>query len=315
MRKPKLSVYEQVEHLKEKGVLFNIDTPEKAIRYLSENNNFFKLTAFRKNYDKNRYGKYVNLEFAYLRDLAVIDMRIRKCLLNMCLDVEHNTRVRIIKAIQDLPEEDGYSVVADFTEAEGDAVASSYKDARNSPYCRDIVGKYEDEMPIWAFVEIQQFGGLCKLFKFIANRIGDKDMMIEYYMLQEIRKLRNACAHNNCIINDLRPSNDCKRKVNYGMMQALSSIGVSDGVRKRKMSNDRVRQITTLLYYYSRYINSAGLLEHQAEQLFETFIRRPNEHADYYVQADGIAEFFRFFEKIIDKWFLSAYNTSIVKKT
>lgn len=47
----------------------------------------------------------------------------------------------------------------------------------------------------------------------------------------------------------------------------------------------------------------------------ETFIRRPNEHADYYVLADGITEFFRFFEKIIDSWFLSAYNTCIVKKT
>ncbi len=315
MRKPKLSVVQQVEHLEEKGVMFNIDTTENAICYLSENNNFFKLTAFRKNYDKNRYGKYVNLEFAYLRDLAVIDMRIRKCLLNMCLDIEHNTRVRIIKAIQDRPEEDGYSVVVDFAAEAGNNISSIYNNAHNSPYCRNIVDKYRDEMPIWAFVEIQQFGSLCMLFRFIADRIGDQDMINEYYMLQEIRKLRNACAHNNCIINDLKPSSNSNVKVNFGMTRALSSIDISKNMRQRKMRNDRVRQITTLLYYYSHYINSVGLLRYQSAQLFETFVRRPKEHADYYILADGITGFFHFFEKIIDGWFPAAYNTSIVKKT
>ena len=56
--KPKLSVDEQIEHLKSKGVLFNIMDEEKAKDYLKRHNNYFKLTAYRKNYPnavKNRW--------------------------------------------------------------------------------------------------------------------------------------------------------------------------------------------------------------------------------------------------------------------
>lgn len=50
-RKPKLSVVEQLQHLKDKGVLFNIFTEDKALDYLSKNNNYFKLRSYRKNYN------------------------------------------------------------------------------------------------------------------------------------------------------------------------------------------------------------------------------------------------------------------------
>ncbi len=68
--KPRLSLDGQVEHLKQKGVLFNIMDEEAAKEYLTQNNNYFKLTAYRKNYGKHpdgeNKGKYINLEFAYL---------------------------------------------------------------------------------------------------------------------------------------------------------------------------------------------------------------------------------------------------------
>ena len=48
--KPKLSLDGQIEHLKEKGVLFNIMNEAEAKEYLAQHNNYFKLTAYRKNY-------------------------------------------------------------------------------------------------------------------------------------------------------------------------------------------------------------------------------------------------------------------------
>ena len=62
--KPKLSLDGQIEHLKEKGVLFNIMDEAEARDYLGQHNNYFKLTAYRKNYDKHPAGenkdKYIN---------------------------------------------------------------------------------------------------------------------------------------------------------------------------------------------------------------------------------------------------------------
>ena len=46
--KPKLSLDGQIEHLKEKGVRFNIMNETEAKEYLTQNNNYFKLTAYRK---------------------------------------------------------------------------------------------------------------------------------------------------------------------------------------------------------------------------------------------------------------------------
>ena len=79
--KPRLSLDEQIQHLKDKGILFNIMDEESAKQYLKYNNNYYKLTSFRKNYDKHpggkNEGKYINLEFAYLVDVSIIDMRLR----------------------------------------------------------------------------------------------------------------------------------------------------------------------------------------------------------------------------------------------
>lgn len=46
--KPSLSVDEQIEHLKDKGVQFTIMDKAAAKTYLTIHNNCFKLTAYRK---------------------------------------------------------------------------------------------------------------------------------------------------------------------------------------------------------------------------------------------------------------------------
>lgn len=57
IKKPKLSLDEQIEHLKDKGILFNIMDESDAKKYLEQNNNYFKLTAYRKNYNKHQMGR------------------------------------------------------------------------------------------------------------------------------------------------------------------------------------------------------------------------------------------------------------------
>jgi hypothetical protein len=50
--KPILGTDGQIRHLQSKGVKFNIMTVEEATEYLNKNNNYFKLTAYRKNFPK-----------------------------------------------------------------------------------------------------------------------------------------------------------------------------------------------------------------------------------------------------------------------
>ena len=118
MQKPMLSVTDLVAHMKNKGITFNITSEADATAYLHQNNNYFKLTSYRKNYSKytsgTKAGKYENLDFAYLVELARIDVQLRHVILAMCLDIEHFLKVQLIRAVEIAPGEDGYSIVADF---------------------------------------------------------------------------------------------------------------------------------------------------------------------------------------------------------
>lgn len=312
----KLSVTEQVIHMKSQGITFEMYSEEKAVGYLNENNNYFKLRAYRKNYIKNGSGKYVGLDFAYLRDIAIIDMRLRYCLLEMCLDIEHTARVHIIKAVVDTETEDGYSVVSDFRNVDSNAYEKILNRAAKSPYCADLQSKYSDQMPIWALVEMMQFSDLCNFYRFVANRLNSKDMLNEYYMFQEIRHLRNACAHSNCVLNDLKSVKPSQQRPDQKMMNSLGKItSISKDVRQRKMSNDHIRQIVTLFYLYSTYVDSMGLKQHHSDQLHEIFFRRYNEHSNYYKNSEPISSAFVFLQKVIDNWFPNGYNNHIVQKS
>ena len=114
--KPRLSLDEQIQHLKDKGILFNIMDEDFAKQYLRYNN-YYKLTSFRKNYDKHpggeNEGKYINLEFAYLVDMSIIDMRLRYRVVEMALDIEHHTKLQLLRKMDEY-DEDGYQIVKDY---------------------------------------------------------------------------------------------------------------------------------------------------------------------------------------------------------
>ena len=80
-KRVKLSIEEQINHMKKLGVKFSIEDEEFAKEYLCNNTYYFKLKAYNKLYDKDKEGKYIGLEFAYLRDLATIDSLFRRSIL------------------------------------------------------------------------------------------------------------------------------------------------------------------------------------------------------------------------------------------
>ena len=91
VNRPKLTIVEQIAHMKECGIRFTIDDEAAAAKFLHESTYYFKVKAYAKNYPKYNFGenkgKYVDLEFAYLRELSIIDTLLRKEIMKMSLDL------------------------------------------------------------------------------------------------------------------------------------------------------------------------------------------------------------------------------------
>lgn len=120
MKRPKLSIDEQIADMQAKGITFNHSDICDAKRFLKCNNYYFKLKAYERNYDKYRstpkQGKYINLDFAYLKELSTLDMYLRKIILSMALDIEHALKVQLLFDLSQNSEEDGYAIVQEYLE-------------------------------------------------------------------------------------------------------------------------------------------------------------------------------------------------------
>ena len=307
MRKPKLNIADQILHMDSKGITFKYISKEFAKKYLEENNNYFKLTAYRKNFLKHPGGPklntYIDLDFSYLTDLAIIDMRLRYLLLRMCLDVEHFSKVRLMKALEK-SEDNGYDIVESFqANLRSDQLESLKREMnrnQGNPYCGDLIEKYKNDLPAWAFVEIIPFGRYISFYQHCANYLLDKKMRDESHLLIFIKDLRNATAHSNCILNDLHP-HTTRHNTNYSVLRELDQIGTPH-IRQKKMSNARIQQIVTLMYAHNLLVTSEGVRKHQSIVL-EELITRMFKNINYYTNSPMVSTTFSFLKEVVDKWF------------
>lgn len=308
--KPMLTIEGQIEHLKSKGITFNLVNEDDAREYLRNNNYYFKLTSYRKNYQKYEKGvnegKYIALDFGHLKDLSIIDMELRYMLAQLSFDIEHYTKIELLRIAED-NNEDGYSICKDYinslNEQHRELLLSEIERNRNTVYYGELVSTYSKELPLWVFLELISFGRLVSFYGFCSERYSSKLMENNYYMLMTCKDIRNAAAHNSCIINNLSPRT-ARFKLRIDVNQELCQIeGISKNVRNRKMSNARVQQIVTLLFIYKKIVTSKGVKD-KAVRSLDLFVDRMLKNKSYYITNDVIRTTFDFLELVIDNWYL-----------
>lgn len=176
-----LNIDEQIAYLKDKGIEFEYCNEKEAREYLLYNNYYFKLTSYRKNYEKCREGenagKYLFLDFAYLKDLAIIDMRFRKLALALSIDLEHYVKHKILRKAEEAGE-DGYKIVEEFRNSmrqdQQNYFDKEMERSKQSIYCEHLYHKYEKHMSLWGMLELIPFGRVASFYLFCAQRFLKK---------------------------------------------------------------------------------------------------------------------------------------------
>lgn len=315
--KPKMTNKDLVEKMKSKGITFDVEGEESAIEYLTERNNYFRITSYRKNYDKRLFGenegKYINLDFAYLSELAKIDMHLRFLVIKMCLDIEHFLKVQLLTDITENEDEDGYEIVNRFL-TNNEYIKSDIFRKRQSTYVGDLINKYfniefresnskkivfekyEINCPVWAFMEIIGFGEFIKFYDFYYGNYSGRSRN-KIGVLNAVKSLRNACAHNNCIIHNLRKGYTKPPREISVFVSQINTISKWERVEKLKIRP--LFEITSLIYLYDSTVPNS-VKKHRYNELDILVNDRMLKHADFFKDQQIITASYNFLKKIVD---------------
>ena len=311
---PKLLPHEQIDRLKEKGILFNYISSDDATKFLSNNNNYFKLTSYRKNFDRvireDGESIYVNLDFQHLIELSRIDMLLRYQLLKMCLDIEHNLKVGLIRRIELNTLDDGYCTVNEFIasrdeEARIKIIKEIGRNAQSVYYWgllkkHDITGKSIEikDFPVWAFIEVISFGAFIEfmIFYYAKYKIPNKGL---WHLLNKVKQTRNAAAHNTCMLNNLYSvRTGAEYEPHRKVLQLMSDAGVKEAMRTSKAANEVLYQIAVVFYVHQMCVTSESTREKRYGELFDLMNKNQEVMNLYFSKNDLITSSFDMLYKV-----------------
>ena len=300
-RKELLRYDDLIKKLKSDGINFNIVDEEGAKCILSEKTYYFKIGSFRKNFPKGRDNKY-SIEFAYLEDLASLDMQLRYILLHFCLDLEHSLKSFIMHDITNNTDEDGYEIMADyFTDYtnQKDYIFNSVVTARDEDgkaiTFHNGFEKYYNEPPIWVCLELMDFGQLVKFINFYYARHKERgDLNTAKRIAYLAKNLRNKCAHSKPILLHLTPDRSQR------IPQTILSVGRSYyQLSVNQMSNKVYLDTIALFYLHHKYCNDH--VKQRRIMVMKNWLERYERNRRYYSRSRDVNIYLSLLNKLIDK--------------
>ena len=318
--KIKLNIDQQINNLKEKNIKFEKYTEEDARKFLTYNNYFFKLKSYAHNYVKysktTMQDKYINLDFAYIVELSILDMYLRKWIVSACLDIEHVLKTRLMNDITHNEKEDGYQIVQNYIAQQGYAVLANMYGNIDKAATSELAKKmkeHEEKIPVWSFIELLSFGKFIELYELYYLTYGGKSYSS---YLGSLKFLRNAAAHNICLLNSLRRPYNVKIKKNMDIMDCLSKTKTFKTSYKSKMENPVVHDFVVLLFVYWDILNTAAnrhMRERGFAELKNLFLVKMVRNKDFFAKNDVLVEDYQFICEVIT-YLENSRNKTVLKK-
>ena len=261
-----LETEQLVEKLKDKGITFNLCDDEHAIKFLNQHNYYVKLTAYKTNFSKHN-NQYVGLDFMALKDLSIIDMHLKQWILNASLSVEHSLKVNLLKDIQERGI-DEFDIVKNYISIYP-KILGEIEFRRDTPYVKNLLAKYtHPDYPIWAYLEVIPFGEFVNFYKYYCNEYSCGEFSSD--LLYNVRNIRNASAHNNCVIHDLVNKSGYYKNELVDILDSLLHNTRRRTIQDR-LKNNSVQDFISLLIAVNIVIKSEDLKTYYLKSIKELF--------------------------------------------
>lgn len=313
--KGKLSSKEQIDYMKFKGLTFDFINEEDALRLLTNNTYYYKLTSFRKNF-KNKNGKYLNLDFGNLNDLATIDMYFRYVALKLTLDLEHSLKVLLINMITELDVEDGYTIVHEFDwyckkiflderpwfreeKYKNTSKKILSRSREEDGYNHDLFDKRRINPAIWVIIELMSYGELIRFIEFYYTNkeYQKKKLDSAFRLLKYTRNFRNAAAHNRPVIWNITKTDQFSP--NELVTNFASKANIEKATRKHHFSNMKIHDFTCILILHMRYVSNSEMKADRKMEM-KKLVARCKKRQEYYQSCPELSTIFKSFRKLVD---------------
>lgn len=302
-----LTTDDLIKHMKNKGITFQLINENEARKILETDCYYFHMAAYRVLYPKNpivstRSKQYQKLDFGYLVELASIDNRVQSVILDMCLELEKEIKLRLINAVTNNSNDDGYSIVQLFLKEKDYNlnILRSINRHKSGKYCHDLIEKYYPYFPIWVLVELISFGDLLRITQFYESRYSIQIMPNNKFM-NTIRDLRNASAHNNCLINTIANNLDKTKQPDIRIVNFIKDLNaVGSTSRQTNLRNFFAYDMVTLLFVYDSLIPN-NKKKSTYIMLNNLMTKGLTDHYDYFETNSKIKGVYEFLSRIIDK--------------
>jgi len=291
--KPKESYLELIASMKRRGITFKVTSEEAAESFMESNNYYFKLASYRKNFPKIN-GKYINLDFAYLQDIAAIDASLRRFLSDITLAVEHGLKVKILDLITKNYAEDGYSIVQEFRSNNPKSYGRVLSYLSANRYSHDLYTKHHKEPAIWVFLEVAPFGDLSQFIEFYFNKYPTKVLKTIVANMKFAKNIRNAAAHSNPILVNLFTPKEFLPHPTQTIISEASLMNIDNSLLNDMKIHDLIA-----LFYLNKLLTSNAAREHFHNHGMKV-IERFNRHPEYYQTIASINQFKEILGNIID---------------
>lgn len=296
----KLTVPEIISYCKETlGITFNLKSEEEASVFLAKHNYFFRLKQYADFGEKTKSGKFTNVDFGQMVELSTVDMFLRKLILKMTLDFEHYLKVKIINDSQENPADDGYAVVESFLETHN-RVRHLIENLNNSSnfYNRQVFDKYKEKTSVWSIVEMLGFSDFIDFYAHYYQYFHQKCEYTPHF--DSVRRLRNAAAHNTCMISNLKPQNWFKSDIEINFELLGAKLDVGNGVISSCLKVPVLNDFAVMLSNYVKLISSPKIKEKTLEEMQEFFNGRMILHKDYFENVNEIKNAYHFAKDVLD---------------
>jgi len=219
--KPPISIDQQIEKLKERGLLFeNVNIAKKYLSHIS----YYRLAGYwwAMQEDKESHKFKPNSTFENVIRIYNFDAELRLLLFDAIEKIEISLRTKLIYHLSH--DYDAWWFQNPSLFRDSPALIKSLEkirekvDRSKDVFIKEHKKKYKNDLrfpPSWKTLELSSLGGLSKLYGNLKNNIKAKDKIAVEFgavnhtflpsWLQSIAQIRNLCAHHSRLWNKNLP--------------------------------------------------------------------------------------------------------------